>query len=255
MNLIRILPEKRTSYILEHRFYSKILLEQKYFQLKLVFVFIGVNVLMSAPFLALGFAFDFMSDLLFFVILIFSLNLSIFAPFIDVPSGIKQGSLVYYSPLLIGEKIKNKHLTLHGGTLFDYYFVVDRHLPSRARKKLVFAGYIQGLLNLIEQHDKGQAPHITLRATSYSINPRTAAKVGLLKTDTSLIRRFIVYFNYLNLTCSMSIIESKLTFPNAKTMHTFEGKLDELISEKAYLKRLLAKLTYYGYGTYYSDTP
>jgi hypothetical protein len=34
--------------------------------------------------------------------------------------------MIYYSPLFITEKPKDGLIKIHGGTLFDYYFVIEK---------------------------------------------------------------------------------------------------------------------------------
>lgn len=130
-------------------------------------------------------------------ILVFSGTMSIIAPFFDTPSLAKQGELIYYSPLFLTEKGKNGVITMHGGTLFDYYYVLDRTLNGTQRTKLIIKGYLDGLLNLIEEYE-GKVPNlIKIKGTSYIINERTANKIGLKKVKTSLLQSFILGFNIL----------------------------------------------------------
>ncbi|BDS12008.1 hypothetical protein AsAng_0027230 [Aureispira anguillae] len=49
---------------------------------------------------------------------------------------------------------------------------------------------------------------------------------------------FILRFNCINLLITHSIAKAKLSFPNLKNIHSFEGKMDDLIQQKAYLLRL-----------------
>ncbi|GAA0810918.1 hypothetical protein GCM10009111_02630 [Colwellia asteriadis] len=78
--------------------------------------------------------------------------------------------------------------------------------------------------------------------TSYIINPRTANKLGLQRQKTDFIQLFILYFNFVNLTCAMSLLKGKFTLPNLKQVYTFEGELDALIANKAYLQGLQKRL-------------
>ena len=167
----------------------------------------------------------------------------IYAPFIDVPSGIKSGDFIYYSPLLMGEKIKKNRLVLHSGSLFDYYFVLDRQSNSQERKKSVFSANIEGLLKLINQYENNQPTHIKIKATSYIINSRTAKKLGLQKTDSDMLQYFILYLNFFNLTCALSLLNNKLTWPKINQTSTYEGELDSLIAQKSKLIALQKKLT------------
>lgn len=217
-----------------HAFYDLTVNQQRWFQLKLTGVFILFN-------LVVGFALYWLG-LWLLIPLVAGLSLSVFAPFVDVPGGVKAGSLIYYSPLLIGEKIKNQCLVLHSGSLFDYYFVLDRSHNAQQRRKSVFACYIDGLLNLIEQYEQQQPVDIKIRATSYILNRRTAKKIGLKPTEPDMLKRFILYFNFINLTCALSLLNCKLTWPDMRKISSFEGELDTLIAKKAELIALRARL-------------
>lgn len=207
-----------------HRFYRLAPRQQRWFQLKLVAGFITLNLVIGLLLMSI--------DVPFLAFFTFALSLSVFAPFVDVPSGVKSGSLHYYSPLLIGEKIRHNRLVLHSGSLFDYYFVLDRKQSVQERKKQVFCAYVDGLLNLINQYEDKQPTQISIKATSYILNARTANKLGLVPTAPDRLQRFILYFNYINLTCALSLLNHKLTWPNIQKMASYEGKLDTLIDKK-----------------------
>jgi hypothetical protein len=214
----------------EHKFYLKTEKEQKQAQVK----FAGIAIVFNLILLILLF----MIGLPLLSVLFFGITLSIIAPFFDTPSLAKKGQLIYYSPLFLTEKEKNGVITIHGGTLFDYYYVIDRTLNGTQRTNLIIKGYLDGLLNLIEEYE-GTVPNaIKIKGTSYIINERTANKIGLKKVKTNLLQSFILGFNFVNLTCSYSLAKGKLSFPDLRNTHSFEGDLDTLIQQKAYLLRL-----------------
>jgi len=96
----------------------------------------------------------------------------------------------------------------------------------------VFTAYIDGLLKLIERYQGQQPTDISIKATSYILNVRTANKIGLKRVRTDMIQSFILYYNFVNLTCAMSLLNKKLTWPKMQKIFTFEGKLDTLIEKK-----------------------
>jgi hypothetical protein len=217
-----------------HTFYSLTPHQQRLFQFKLAAVFILFNFVVGTILFSIG--------LPFLILFVFALSLSIFAPFIDVPSGVNAGSLIYYSPLLIGEKIRNNRLVLHSGSLFDYYFVLDKNHSAQERRKCVFAAYIDGLLKLINQYENERPTQINIKATSYILNMRTAEKLGLKQIESDIIQRLILYFNFLNLTCALWLLNNKLTWPKMQRILTYEGELDTLIEKKANLIALQQRL-------------
>ena len=218
-----------------HRFYLLTERQQLIFTLKLAGIFILFNLCAGIVLYYCGLA--------FLSLFVFALSLSVFAPFVDVPSGVKCGSLIYYSPLLIAEKVKNNRISLHSGSLFDYYFTLNFNHSAAERKKQVFSCYVDGLLALIAQYDCSQPTALRLKATSYILNPRTANKLGLTSCPVDPLQRFILYFNVINLTCALSLLKGKLTWPSMTSIYTFEGTLDELIANKAYLVALKNKLS------------
>lgn len=215
---------------MEHQFYLKTKKEQKRIQLKIA----GGAILFNLILLLLSFAIG----LPLLAILVFSITMTIIASFFDTPSLAEQGQLIYYSPLFLTEKEKNGVITIHGGTLFDYYYVIDRSLNGTQRTNLIIKGYLDGLLSLIETYEDKAPNLIKIRGTSYIINERTAGKIGLKKVKTNFLQSLILSFNYFNLMSSYSLAKAKLSFPNLRNTHSFEGDLDELIAQKNYLLRL-----------------
>ena len=219
---------------MNHPFFTLAPPEQKRIQLKLAAAFIGFNLIAGSLLFVIG--------LVPLIPFVFAFSLSVFAPFVDCPSGVKAGNLIYYSPLLVGEKIKKNRLVLHAGSLFDYYFVLDKDQSARERKKFVYQNYTQGLLAVIEEFESQRPTQITIKATSYILNPRTAKKLGLELVQTDILQRVILYFNFINLTFASSLLNKKLTWPKMNKIYTFEGKLDVLIEKKDELIALQAKL-------------
>lgn len=162
--------------------------------------------------------------------------LSIVAPFFDVPSLKKSGKLIYYSSLFLTEKPKNELIKIHGGTLFDYFFVIDRKMNGKQRTKLIIQQYLSGLLSLIEEHKDNK--QVKIRGTSYIINKKTAEKIGFKVTKTDFSQKAVLTYNYFNILISNSIAKNKLSFPNLGKTRTFEAKISQLIEKKRYLERL-----------------
>ncbi len=175
-------------------------------------------------------------------ILTLTITLSIIAPFIDTPSLKKSGHLIYHSPLFLSEKLKKGVIKIHGGTLFDYVFVIDRNLNGKQRTNFIIQQYLEGLLNLIEANENKKIESITIRGTSYIINGRTAWRIGFKVVKTDTIQKFILIYNYFNLLITYSIAKNKLSFPNFKELKTFEAELNELVKRKDYISKLNDKL-------------
>ncbi|MDW7694601.1 hypothetical protein R9C00_07600 [Flammeovirgaceae bacterium SG7u.111] len=172
------------------------------------------------------------------VFLAIAINLSLVAPFFDIPALVEKGSLTYHSLFLLSERKKKGSVTIHGGTLFDYYFVLDKELSGQERTKLIMAEYLKGLLQLIQQEEKG----VILKGTSYIINEKTAAKIGMKKVSTDPIQTFILAFNYFNLMASVSLARKAIKFPNISKVSTFQGTVEDIQKNENYIKKLILKL-------------
>ncbi len=169
-------------------------------------------------------------------ILTLVITVSIIAPFFDVPNLKKRGRIIYYSSLFIAEKPKNGLIKIHGGTLFDYYFVIEKGMNGKQRTDFIIQQYLEGLLNLIEANSIDK--NIKIRGTSYIINTRTAEKIGFETGKTDILQKIILCFNYFNILISNSIAKNKLSFPNLNKTKTFETDIGKLLERKKYIEKL-----------------
>ncbi|MBB6325819.1 hypothetical protein FHS59_001434 [Algoriphagus iocasae] len=219
---------------LNHRFYLKSKKEQVWIQVKIGLV----------SFLLLLFIFLICWKYSFFLPLIICIpiTLSLIAPFFDVPSLKETGGLVYYSPLFLAEKPKKEKIIIHGGTLFDYFFVIDRKLNGRKRMNFILHQYLEGLVHLIDHLEEENKENLIIRGTSYIINERTAKKLGFKVVQTDFLQKCILVYNYFNLLISYSLAKGKWTWPRIDDTKTFEAKLEDLIERKDYIKSLERKL-------------
>jgi len=144
--------------------------------------------------------------------------------------------MLYYSPLFITEKPKNGLIKIHGGTLFDYYFVIDKKMNGKQRTNVIIQQYLDGLLKLIEQHENNK--EMKIRGTSYIINKRTAEKIGFKIVETDILQKIILIYNYFNILISNSIAKNKLSFPKLNKTITFDTDVSQLLERKNYIKKL-----------------
>ena len=175
-------------------------------------------------------------------ILTFSLVLSIIAPFFDTPALRKSGQLTYHSLLFLTEKPQNGLVKVHGGTLFDYVFVLERRMSSNQRTNLILQQYLQGLLHFLEDCDNKGLDHLTLRGTSYVLRKRTLEKIGFSTVRPDWVQYLILTYNYLNLAIALSMAKNKLAFPNLGNTRTFEADINQLRARKAYIETVNKRL-------------
>ena len=217
---------------LTHNFYNKTEKEQKLYFIKVIALLV---LSLSAAFILI-----YLSKLYFLIGLV-PFVILLFAPFLDTPKGIRSGSLQYQSSLLITQTTKKK-IIVHGGTLFDYYFVLHQ-FPKSSRKKVVIIGYLRGLLNLIKAYANQAIADHPIQGTSYIINQRTAEKIGLEKVNTNGGQYLILILNYLVLMISYSYGAGKLRFPKLGEVNTYSGTLNKVAERKQFIEDLEKFLT------------
>ncbi len=148
--------------------------------------------------------------------------------------------MTYYSALFIAENPKNGVITIHGGTLFDYYFVLDRQSSGRQRTAIIIQQYLEGLLSLIEEQATNK--DLIVRGTSYILNQRTAEKLGFTQVKADGLQYMLLIYNYFNLLLSNSMAKNKLAFPRLNNSKTFEAEVSQLLERKEYIESLNCSL-------------
>lgn len=219
---------------LKHRFYQK----SKKQQISIQFVIAVISLII----ILLSILISWKTKCYLISILSISIVLSIVAPFFDTPSLKKRGDLIYYSPLFLAQKARNGILKIHGGTLFDYIFVVDNKMNGKQRTAFIIQQYLQGLLNIVQEFEDGKISNLKIKGTSYVINERTAQKIGFKITKTDNLQKLILMYNYINILISNSIAKGKFSLPNLGNIRTFETELVELKGKKDIIDKLNTKL-------------
>ena len=213
---------------MNHRFYNKNKIEQNRIFIAIAtcsFLLIILSILISIYL-----------EIYWIGILTFAITLSIIAPFFDMPSLKKSGKMVYYSSLFIIEKPRDGVIKIHGGTLFDYYFVIDKGMNGKQRTDFIIQQYLEGLLNLVDTYKTNK--NMKIRGTSYILNKRTAEKIGFEIVKTNVLQKVILGYNYFNILISNSVAKNKLSFPNLSKTKTFETDICTLLERKEYIKKL-----------------
>ena len=213
---------------MNHRFYNKNKKEQN--RILIVIAICSIIIILLSVIISIY------SGIYLIGILTFSITLSIIAPFFDMHSLKKNGRVIYYSPLFITEKPKNGLIKIHDGTLFDYYFVIDKKMNGKQRTNFIIQQYLDGLLLLIEKYKNDTK--IKIRGTSYIINKSTAEKIGFEIVETDILQRIILIYNYFNILISNSIAKNKLSFPKLNKTKTFDANMSQLLERKEYIKKL-----------------
>lgn len=219
---------------MQHNYYLKSRKEQNQIQIKIGLVALFFNLIVLALSILTG--------LHLLLLISITITLSIIAPFLDTPKLKKTGKLIYYSTLFIAEKEKNGEIIIHGGSLFDYVFVINKNLNGTQRTKFILQKYLEGILNLMETCEKNNNTSVKIKGTSYILNERTANKLGLKIIKTDYIQKLILTYNYVNILISNSIAKRKISFPKISNIRTFESELNELIERKEFIQELNSQL-------------
>jgi hypothetical protein len=215
-----------------HPFFRKSESQQKRFLLRLALLFIG--------FILLTGVLGYYTGWYLIPVLSITLGLSLIAPFFDIPALQKKGDLKYYSLLFLAEKPKNQSIKIHAGSLFDYYFVLDRSSTPQQRKAFIMEQFLSGLLNFIEAQQTHK--HLKVRGTSYIINARTAEKIGFKPQKTDALQLLILSYNYFNLVVANSLAKGKLSFPKLNRTISFEADISALNERKTSIQNLRDRL-------------
>jgi hypothetical protein len=154
----------------------------------------------------------------------------------------RRGKLIYHSALFLSEPPRNGVITIHGGTLFDYVFAIDRNLNGRQRRQFILQQYLEGLQHLIEKLEKEQRFDLVIRGTSYIVNERTGQKVGFEVVQTDPMQKIVLFFNYFNLMASMSIAKGRFSIPNLLLVKTYEARLESLSAHREQIQLLSERL-------------
>ncbi|WKK82612.2 hypothetical protein [Marivirga arenosa] len=176
-----------------------------------------------------------------FLLILIQPVLSVFASFIDVPTARKNGSLVYYSPLLLSSALKHNKIQLHGGTLFDYYYTLSMHKSESRNKKAILYSYIEGMINMLDSFSKDQ-DDVKIEANAYFINPHTAERLGFKKVKTKNAQKIIMLLNYVPITISYTIAMGKLSFPNIFSLKSYESTMGELRKNRSKLFTMFERI-------------
>jgi len=164
--------------------------------------------------------------------------LQLAAPFLDTPAGIRKGTLRYAAPLFIVQPVKEKGYILHGGTLFDYWYVLRPYASYRLRKKRLLYDMVRGLRQEAERaHAEGRLDQF-VRGTSYFMTPRTAQRFGLDPVSRDWGQTLILWFNAAQLTWAYSLIRGRLAWPPLHRVRTFEGTWESVWEHRVELREL-----------------
>lgn len=180
-------------------------------------------------------------DCLFLTILIPLIVLNI-APFIDVPLGARKGRFVYHSACFLTEWSHDGRLVVHGGTLFDYWYAIDRDLSVKDRRRYVFKLYLEGLLNLIEHHAIKDNLDIKIIGTTYFINRKNLERFGFHIKPTSFLQLLLILVNYFNISLAMSYINRHPKLFTLDNLYTFEADINELLQKRKNIEDLHERL-------------
>jgi hypothetical protein len=174
--------------------------------------------------------------------LLIFIPLQLAAPFLDTPAGIRKGTLHYAAPLCILQPVKDKGHILHGGTLFDYWYVLRAYPSLRFRKKRLFHDMVSGLRREADRAHSEERLDQFVRGTSYFINPRTAQRFGLQPVSRDWGQTLILWFNAAQITAAYSLIQGRLAWPPLHRVQTYAGTWRTIRENRKFLEALEGRL-------------
>ncbi|UZH54093.1 hypothetical protein JRG66_08755 [Salinimicrobium tongyeongense] len=213
---------------MRNKFFELSSKQKRRFYIKLISIVLSL--LIPIFFISFYFKIYFLAPITFWIVL------SVIASFFDMPSMIKNGKLQYESSLLISEKEKDHQITIHGGTLFDYYFVLNKDDNGKNRRNFILSEYLNGILNLVASNN--EKPNLEITGTTYILNPRTANKIGFEVQKTKPAQLIILILNYPNLVFTRSFANKKLSFPNLKNIKTYKSNIQKLEENKQRISKI-----------------
>lgn len=216
---------------LENTFYSKSPQQQKQYLVVLACKALLLNMGIFLVLFLLGL------PIVLVVISIWA-SLQVLAPFYDVPAMVKAGKLIYHSPLFLAEKATKNGITLHGGSLFDYHFTINKAWSAKRKTNFVIQQYLVGLLNLVETTQDD----VVLTGTSYVLNTSTAERLGFKKVRTHSGQTIILFLNAINLMCSASIIKGRWVMPPIYKVNSYQGTVKDIKDNQDFIRALIKRL-------------
>jgi len=175
--------------------------------------------------------------------LLIFIPLQLAAPFLDTPTGIRKGTLRYAAPLCIIQPVKDKGMVLHGGTLFDYWYVLRSYPSFRLRKKRLLYDMVRGLRLEAERAQSEDRLDQFVRGTSYFINPRTARRFGLRPTSRDWGQVLILWFNAAQVAGAYSLMQGHVAWPPLHRVRTYEGTWRDVWEKRELLASLADSLS------------
>lgn len=164
------------------------------------------------------------------------------APFIDVPTGARSGKLWYWSALLIAERPRDGRMRLHGATLFDYAFILDRRTSRPVRRQRILSGYMGGLRALIDAFQSGEIDDVLLTGTTHIAGPRTLSRLGFETRPLEPVQTVLLIMNFPLLFLAESFANGRLVIPRVGRIRSFECRVSELARRRDRIGRVLAHL-------------
>lgn len=218
----------------KHRFFAKTQAEQSRWLRHVVFKALAMNALIV---LLAIIATVFITPLaLLLPIASIWVSILLLASFFDVPSLAASGKLIYLSTMLIAEPKAEDHIVLHGGTLFDYWCVLDRNTHN-SEKSHVLHEFVQGLLYLLDE-TQDQPGSVVVDMTTYFIREQTAKRLGFDCHKPTPLSRLILMGNITSLMVSQYLVTKRWRWPKLNQIRRMQTTLTGLRASRNKLERL-----------------
>ncbi len=145
----------------------------------------------------------------------------------------------YYSPMLLGYTPSATRIELHSGSSFDYLLVMSGIKPGIAIRNTLLGFYLEGLLYLIGQIERGKIPGtVLIEGNSYFFNRRTAQKVGFTESRSSWFHTLNILVNFIDIVWMYSLSKGRLSVPALLKVKRVTITGSKLVDRKAIIANL-----------------
>lgn len=150
------------------------------------------------------------------------------------------GLFKYYSPMFLAIRKNTDEYEIHNGNTFDYFTKMRWKQKGNIAKKQIIIDYLNGLLKIIEEIETNQIPtNIRFIGVSYFFNRNTAQKLGFEIEKAKIIRKFMFFFDIINLSIMYSFAQGRLSMPPYNNLRKINISGKNLLNSKSKILQLL----------------
>lgn len=145
--------------------------------------------------------------------------------------------------MLIGYMSNSVKIDLHSGGSFDYLFVMRKRKIGLSWRNVLMMYYLEGLLEIIKKIELNAIPEtVSIVGTSYFFNERTAKKIGFELQTPSVLYRFNLFLNFIDLIWMYSASRGRFSIPTVWKARKVGISGMKLVENKNYIEGLYKRI-------------